>query len=162
MLYKSVSRQHNPLRGAIVLLQLEEPHIAENALEVKNIVYIRPSESVDTLCVITHSTYPGVSRCQLLYYPLLYRIGVLILVNKYEPEPLRVFSPHLLVCVKQQESIGKQIVKIHSVCVSAPPAIFGIYLIQLGHPHLIIATQHAAVLCVLLRRDYVVLRHAYV
>ena len=65
------------------------------------VVDVRPSETVDTLCVISHHTNPLMFTRQLVDNLLLGAVRILILINQHVLESLRIFPAHIFMLFKQ-------------------------------------------------------------
>ena len=130
MLYQTISRLNNSLCRTVVLLQFEELATLILLLKVENVINIGSTESVDTLCIITHDTYMTMLRSQLPNYLLLCIVSVLILIHEQELVLCGILFLYLWIIIEQAECIDKQIVKVHSICLSA---IRHIHFINLSH-----------------------------
>ena len=115
MLDQAVCRLHNALRATIVLLQFEESGSLEPTLKTENIVDIGATKTIDALRVVAHGTNPLLLLAQLHHDAHLGVVGVLILVNQKEVEPVGIFLPDVLMLLKELEGKSQQIVEIHGV-----------------------------------------------
>ena len=105
------------LRRSVVLFELEEVHVGVVALEVENVLYVGPAESVDTLCVVTHHTDVLVACGEFLHYEVLCVIGVLVLVDHNVLEALLVLEEHVGEIAEEDVHVEQQVVEVHSVAV---------------------------------------------
>ena len=128
------------------------------ALEIQDIIDIRPSEGIDALCVVTHHTDLLTLFGQLIHDGLLGEVRVLILIDKHELELLHVFPADILVIPKQHKGLHEQVVEVHRIGLTASLRVPYIYIRDLRTLLLGIITGPSTLL-VLLRQHQMVLRH---
>ena len=130
MLNQTISCLNNTLCRAVVLLKFEELATLILLLKVEDVINIGTSESVDTLGVITNDTYMTMLRSQLPDDLLLCIVSVLILIHEQELEFIGILLLDIRIIIEQTECIDKQIIKVHSIRLSA---IHHIHLVYLSH-----------------------------
>ena len=119
------------MRRTVVLLQFKETRTLRILLlEVKDIVYVGATKTIDALCIVANHTYTTMLLCQLQDYFLLRIVRILILVDQHIAESLCVLLAYILMLMKQQIGLHQQVVEIHSVCLSAT---FRIPIIYISH-----------------------------
>ena len=159
VLDQAVCRLHNALRAAIVLLQFEESGFLEPALKTENIVDIGATKTIDALGVVAHGTNPLLLLAQLHHDAHLGVVGVLILVNQEEVEPVGVFLPDVLMLLKELEGKSQQIVEIHGVGLLATLHIRNENFSHTWHFGTLVGLIQFLVAGIVLRTHQVVLSH---
>ena len=81
LVYQTVSRLHNRLCRAVVLFQFEKLTALILVLKRQDIIYIRTTETVNALSIITHHTHLLSLLRQQPYDPVLRIISVLIFIH---------------------------------------------------------------------------------
>ena len=157
--YDAVGGVHDGLRGAVVLLQLEELHLRVVALEVEDVLYVGSAEGVDALCVVAHHADVLVSGSQFLDDEILRIVRVLVLVNHDVAEPLLVFEQHVGEVPQQHVHVEQQVVEVHGVAVVQPLVVHGVDLSHGGPLGVLVGLVYFRVLHVVLRREQVALGH---
>ena len=77
---QAVRRIHDGLRGAVILLQLEQPCIFVCTGKIQDIINVGSTERIDTLGIITYHTHKLVFLRKLEYDAVLCKIRILILI----------------------------------------------------------------------------------
>ena len=110
-----VRKRENGLRGAVVLLQFEGLGGGIGALEVENILDLRPAPAVDGLVVVAHDKEVAVHARKELHDVELHGVGVLKLVDVDIAELARKVLPRFLVGREQGARLGEKVVKVERV-----------------------------------------------
>ena len=136
MLDDRVGGIHDGLRRAVVLLQLEGLRRGVVVAEREDILNLRTSERIDTLCIVTHNTHPAVVHREAADDDILGIVGVLILIHKDILELLLILRQHIGAVTQQDVGLQQQIVEVHSSVSLAAAAVLHIHLAKLRHLHL--------------------------
>ena len=120
---QTVGCLYDILRTAVVLFQFEQSGTLVRLLEVKDIIDVRPAETIDALRIIPHHTDTLMLCSKLIHDALLYGVRILILVNQHKLETLCILPSHLLMLVEQHERLCEQIIKVHGIRLLAASAI---------------------------------------
>ena len=157
-LNQRVRRLHYQLRRTVILLQLKELRIRILTLEVQDIVDVRTTERINTLCIIAHHTHLLTFFRQLIDDGLLGKVRVLILIHQHKMELLYIFLADILVILEQYPCLNEQIVEVHRIRLSTAFRVPCIYSTHL-RPLLTRIIPRPCTLCVSLRQQQVILRH---
>ena len=133
VLYEAAGSIHDGLGGAVVLLQLEEPRPLVSLLEVQDIVYLSPSETVDALCIVAHHADALAPLGQLQHYLMLGVVGVLVLVHQYVVVDALVLVGHLGVVMEEQPRLQQQVIEVHGVGLLESGLVLLIYMAHGRH-----------------------------
>ncbi len=117
------------LRGAVVLLQLDNFSLGVVPLEIEYVSDIRQTEAVDGLTVITYYTKVTMLFGKHADEYVLSVIGILVFIHHNVAEPLPVLLKYRRMLLKEADRQIKQIVKINGVDL---PQTAGIDVIDLG------------------------------
>ena len=158
--YQRVGSLNDELRAPVVLLEFEEPGVGVLALEVEDVIDIRPPEGVDTLGIIAYDTHLLALLCELIDDGLLGKVSVLILIDEHEMELLNVFPPDILMVLKQHPRLHQQIIEVHRISLLTSLRVPYIYIRHLRALLAGIVTGPCALL-IGLRQQQVVLGHRY-
>ena len=112
---KAVGGLDDVLGRAVVLFEFKELGPAIYFGELQDIVDLCAPEAVDALRVVAHDADVLVSAGELVHDAVLNGIGVLILVDEDEMEPLRIFFEHFGMVFKQEVGVEQEVVKVHGV-----------------------------------------------
>ena len=110
-----VRRLQNGTGRAIVLLQLDDPRIAEAPVEAENILDGRPAELVNGLVIVTHHHQVMVPAGQNDRQLQLCLVGILILVDADVAEFLLIVFPDVIARAEQAHCLHDDIIKVHRV-----------------------------------------------
>ena len=125
---QAVGSLHNELCGAVVLLQFEESRVLVLLLEVEDVVDVGATERVDALSIVAYDTDTTVLKSQLQHNLLLGKVRILILVHQHILEALYILLANVLMLTEQQPGLHQQVVKVHSVSLSAALHVPLIYI----------------------------------
>ena len=110
-----VRRVQDQLRGAVVLLQLDDRHVGVVALEVEDVLDVRAAPAVDRLVVVPHHAQVPVGRGQRPDPQVLRPVRVLVLVH-VEVAPAGLVSlQHLGRVLEQLHGTQQQVVEVERV-----------------------------------------------
>ena len=120
---------YDELRRTVVLLQFEEAcTLRILLLKVQDVVNVGTAKRIDALCIIAYHTDTTVLLGKLQHDFLLRIVSILILVNKHIAETLNILLADVLMLMKQQISLHQQVIKVHSISLSATLHIPIIYM----------------------------------
>src|SRR5690554_1381860 len=148
LFYKTVGSIYDIFRRPVILFQLENACLRESRFELQNIIDIGSTERIDALCIITHYTYAVMLSGQLFYDEVLCKIGILILINQDELEPVPVVFQYIGIIAQQDIGIEQQVVEIHAVSCLEPVLIKPVDLMQLRSFGKSVVLDNLTVLCV--------------
>ena len=158
-LNQTVGCLHDGLSRTVVLFQLEETCSLQLLLIIQNIVDIGTTETVDTLRIITHSTYPQLLLAQLHHDRHLHMVGVLILIYQDIIEAGCIFLSDFFMFSEQLMSQHQQIIKIHGICLSAALHVSHEYLSQFRHLRTLVLLKDSSITGIGFGTHQVVLSH---
>ena len=156
--YQTVGGGHDGLRGAVVLLQLENACAGIGLGEVEDIVDVGPAEGVDALRIVAHHADVLVVLGQLEHDAVLGHIRVLILVHEDVAELLLVAGQHVGMVAEEQEGIEQQVVEVHRVGLAATLPVAAIDVAQSRYLGRAVVLIRFLVAGIVGRRHEVVLR----
>ena len=127
---QTVGSLHDGLRRTVILFQLEQARILIRLRKVQYIVNIRSAEGVNALRIISHHTDTLVLLRQLPHDTVLYKVGILILINQHIVELRGIAFTNLRMLLEQQISIYQQVIEVHY---SPLPAAFPVTQINIPY-----------------------------
>ena len=157
---EAVCRFNYMLRASIVALKFEQLCAVIHVAEIKDIVYVSTTETIDALGVIANHAYVLMLLCQQPHNTLLNGVCVLILVHKNILEPICIFLTDVLVVLQQLVSKQQQVVEVHSIRLPASLGVCKIYLIYIRHALFLVALKSTCIIRIVVCRNHVVLSHA--
>ena len=103
------------LRGAVVLLELDQGRGREVLLERQHVTHVGSAPAVDRLIVVTHHAEVRMPGGEQLHEAILRRVCVLKLVHQHVLESLLPVGESLRVLPEQRERVEQQVVEVHGV-----------------------------------------------
>ena len=161
ILNQTVGCLHDSLRRTVVLLQFEETCTLQLLLIIQDIVNIGTTEAVDTLRIITHSTYPKFLLAQLHHDRHLHMVGVLILIYQDIIEAGCIFLSDFFMFSEQLMGQHQQIIKIHGVGLFATLYISQEYLSHFRHLCTLVLLIDGSITGIGFGTHQIVLSHRY-
>ena len=105
-------RIQDQLRGAVVLLQLDDRGLGVVALEVEDVAQVRAAPGVDRLVVVAHDARFRWRRREMADPQVLRPVRVLVLVDVQVAPPLLVVGQHVGRLVEQAHGLVEQVVEV--------------------------------------------------
>ena len=116
MMYQRVCSCNNILGASVILFKLENTGMREVCFEVKDIVYICPSESINTLGIVSHCIQVLLVPTKLQQDLHLCNISILELINKDVIIFLLIVFSNSRMVIEHLIRVEKQVIKIHGIC----------------------------------------------
>ena len=131
MLYDCIRCGKYIATGSIVLFQLDNLRILIFLLKVQDIGYIRSSELVYGLIIVSHHTQVPVFSRKHLDQQKLYVISILILVNHDISESILICIKDIRIVLEQLHRLVNKIVKVHRIVLLKTTLILSVHLCSL-------------------------------
>ena len=158
LIYQTVRRIYDVLRGAVVLLELEDATARILVAELQDIVDVRPPERVDTLRIVAHDADTAARFAKFLDNQMLGEVCILILVHQDILEALAIFRQHVGMVAEEDVCLEEQIVEVHGPRLQAAVLVARVNVPEQGDLGMDIALHQLLVLLVSLAGDERVLR----
>jgi hypothetical protein len=114
------------LRGAVVAFETNDLGLREVLLEVENVADIGAAPRVDRLIGVANHRQVAVDFGESAHQEVLGPVGILVLVDHHEAEPLRIVPPDHLGLFEQLHRAHQQVVKIERAAGFEHPGVLEI------------------------------------
>ena len=135
-LHDGVGGVEDELRGAVVLLQLDDRGLRVVLLEVEDVAQVRASPAVDGLVVVAHDGHVAVLGGEQLDPQVLGAVGVLVLVDVEVAPPAAVVGKDRGRLLEEPHGLDEQVVEVERGGLAEPLGIGGV---GAGHVRLQVA-----------------------
>ena len=150
---------YDGLCRAVVLLQLKDLRLWIVALEREDILDLRTTERIDTLCIVTHHADARMELRQATHDDILRVVSILILIDQHILESLLIARQYLGMVAEKEVGLQEQIVEIHRAIEFATTAILNIDITKLRYLRPTILGCEHRILDVCTRGYQVIFRH---